>query len=71
LTKGAAQTLVSAAADLGFLGSAVDPANFLTLHIDRDTALTLRASLEAAPERMRLPALVEILGAWIDEDRSL
>ncbi|MBI1379015.1 MAG: hypothetical protein GC157_16270 [Frankiales bacterium] len=74
LTRAQADELVSFIQDSGMsdFATAVDPANFLTLHLDRETAASLRRAISRAgntdrsPDSVDLAGLSEVLSDWLD-----
>ena len=75
LTEGEAKQLVAwvTARQLGWFGSAtaVDPATFLTLHLDRESARTLLDGLMSQPHTAGAEhGLAEHLAEWLSEPPS-
>jgi hypothetical protein len=67
LTQPNAEKLIEVAESLGVAASAVDPADWLTLHCDRSTALTLARALGAAGDEAH--SVRDIVQEWLDATR--
>jgi hypothetical protein len=74
LTRAQADELVSFIKDGGIsaFASAVDPADFLTLHLDRETAASLLGAIsrgghaDPLSDSVNLAGLSEVVSDWLD-----
>lgn len=79
LDRSSAESLVRYAADAGMsdAGAAVDPREFLTLHLDKSTAIAVSAALSRTqvaehsdnPKALIAAGFRELLDEWLEESR--